>query len=227
MNKILFILLSSSLFSFIGYNSIGDKNKYFEGEVTYEINYNPTDENVDPERIQELVGSKMILTYKEGNQKKQYFAPNGKLLTERFLNIKNKKSYSRRHDSDTIVWIDITKNDTKTTIEMVKDEIVSDHPCTVIKTNSVVTGPGFNGKTFESTGLYKYAKDLPVNPEWYKDYKEGNFNETIKVGKGIVVEEFNKHKYWEQHLKVVKVTERKVKNREFKIELNGAPLKQI
>ena len=227
MKRIIILIFSISLFSFINYNSDLKKEKYFEGQVTYEIEYSPYDKKFQPERIKELVGSKMILTFKKGNYKKEYFSPNGKLLQERILNLKDKKSYLRTSDSDTIYWMDITKNDSKTSFEILNDSIILNHPCTVIKTKTIVSGDNFNGRSFEVGGLFKYAKDLPINPSWYKDYKEANFNEIAKSGKGIAIVTINKGIYWEQKINVKTITERKVKKRELKINLNNAPLKEL
>ncbi|MGJ8593129.1 MAG: hypothetical protein ACSHXF_11300 [Aquaticitalea sp.] len=169
----------------------------------------------------------MILTFKKGNFKKEYFSPSGKLLQKRILNLKSQKSYIKTFDSDTIFWIDITKNDSKTTFEILNDSTILNHPCTVIKTKTIVTGDSYNGQSFEVGGLFKYAQDLSINPSWYKNYKEGNFNEIAEVGKGIPIVTINKGIYWEQRLMVSSITERKVKNSELKMKLKNYPLKEL
>jgi len=227
MKRTILLIFSISLFSFIDNNSNFKKTTYFEGQITYEIEYSPYEKKFAPERIKELIGSKMILTFKKGNYKKEYFSPNGELLQERILNLKDKKYYFRTNDSDTIYWMDITKNDSKTTFEVLSDSSILNHPCTIIKTKTIVSGESFNGQSFEIGGLFKFAQDLPINPNWYKDYKEGNFNEIAKSGKGIAIVTINKGIYWEQRIKAISIIERKVKKSELNINFNNAPLKKI
>lgn len=228
MKRLILLIFSITLLSPIDYNSSLEKTKYFEGQVIYNIEYTPYNKNFSPDRIKEMVGSKMILTFKKGNYKKEYFSPNGELLQERILNLKDYKSYMSTKDSDTIFWIDITKNTSKTTFEVLKDSTILNHPCTIIKTKSAVSLKSHNEEPFEIEGIFKYAKDLPVNPDWYVNYKEGNFNEIIESGKGISIETINRGMYWEQQIKVVLIIERKVKKSEVKIKINNkTPLQEL
>ena len=75
------------------------------------------------QKLKELIGSKMVLTFKKGNYKKEYFSPNGDALEQRFLILKDEKSYQKTNSSDTISWFDFTQEDTKTTFEVLKAQI--------------------------------------------------------------------------------------------------------
>lgn len=228
MKKITLLLCSISFLSFVGNDEYIDNTIYFEGQVTYEIEYSPYDENISPLKLKELIGSTMVMTFKKGNYKKEYFSPDGSLVQQRNLNLKEERSYLRTTDSDTIYWIDITKNDTKTLFETLKDSTILGHPCKVIQTNSIVTGKNFGGKPFEVEGVTSYAKDLPVNPDWYTHYYEGNFNEIIEVAKGIAIVTIDKGIFWEQRMKLKSVVPRRVSNKEIRIEISkDRPLKQL
>ncbi|MBR9845376.1 MAG: hypothetical protein GYB35_04315 [Algicola sp.] len=211
----------------MNYKSDINASKYFEGQITYDIEYTPYDTEIESRRIKELIGSKMILTFKKGNYKKSYYSPSGKLLQERVLKLKDKKSYLRTYNSDTIFWFDITKNDSKTSFKVLSDTTILNHPCTVIKTTSIISGNHLDNKSMEVDGLFIYAIDLPVNPNWYKEYKEGKFNEIVKSGKGIVLATVNKGIYWEQTISARIITERKVRARELEVILKDHPLKQL
>ncbi|WP_107037547.1 hypothetical protein [Brumimicrobium mesophilum] len=190
---------------------------FFEGQIVYDIDYKPYEQNFSSERLKEMIGSRMILTFKDGNFKKEFFSSDGSKLSERTLSLKDKKLYSKSNDSDTVLWIDITVTSTKVTFEKLKDSVVFEYPCTIISTKTVVT---FDNEIYNVAALYNYAKDLPINPEWYVDFKEGNFYEIMKVGKGIAVREVNKGLFWEQKLEMRSISHRKVKNSEIKVKLN-------
>ncbi|QIE58985.1 hypothetical protein G5B37_05235 [Rasiella rasia] len=228
MKRVLVLVVCFACFSFMCGNQNTPTRDYFEGQVVYDITYTPYSDSYPIERLKELIGSKMVLTFKNGNYKKEYYAPNGELVQERFVQLKHDKSYFRTKDSDTVYWVDITINDTKTTFTVLKDTVVMNHPCRIITTKSTVSGEGFEGKPIEVKGVTTYAQDLPVNPKWYNNFYEGNFNEISKEGKGIAIVTVNKGMFWEQTLSMTSVTHRKVKNKEIKIKnLKSAPLKQL
>lgn len=223
-----FLLLASILLSsFINYDSSIINEPYFEGQITYDIEYTSYSEKFQLEKIKEFVGSKMILTFKDGNYKKEYFSPSGTLLQKRILNLKDRKSYLKTSDTDTIFWVDITKNDSKTTFEVLNDTIILKHPCTVIKTKTIVSGKNFKEKSIEVEGLFSYAKDLPINPIWYNEYMESDFKEISKFGKGIAILTINKGMFWEQRIIATAIEKRKVKKTELDINLKNVPLKEL
>lgn len=228
MKQIFLLLFSIFLFSFISYNPSSVKPRYFEGQVTYSIEYAPYDDRFLPERIKEHIGSKMVLTFKNGDYKKEFFAPDGTLLQERFLNLKEEKTYLKVHDTDTIYWVNITKSDSKTKFEVLNDSTIFDHLCKVIKTKTTVTGPEFGEEPIEMEGFYMYAKDLPINPDWYTNFYEENYNDIVKEAKGITLLSINKGIYWEQTTKVTSISKRKVKRSELAIDIDkDAPLKEL
>lgn len=204
-----------------------EKEKHFEGQITYEIEYTPYNNDFSAERIKALIGSRLVLTFKKGNYKKEYFSPNGELLQERFLILKDKKNYQRTSTSDTIYWIDITKYASKTVFTVLKDSTFLNHPCTIVETESIVTIDGFNREPQKVGGIFKYAKDLSINPKWYKNYKEGNFNNIVKSAPGIAIQSINKGVYWEQTITMISITRRKVLKSELNIDLKDVPLKKL
>lgn len=221
----LLILVSLSQFLFIFHSFAQDELEYFEGQIIYDIEYTPTDDRFSAEDIAEWIGSKMILTFKDGNYKKEYFSPDGTKINERILVLKDNKSYSISNDSDTVLWVDITKHSTKTTFERLEDSTILNHPCTVIKAKATVN---MSNEIYKVEALYFYAKDLPINPTWYIDFKEGNFYDIMKLGKGIAVLEVNKGLFWEQKLMMNSVFPRKVKKSELKLQLKkDTPLKEL
>jgi hypothetical protein len=228
MKQILLLLFSIFLLSFVGYNPNAEKPKYFEGQITYDIEYAPYEKRFKAEKIKEHLGSKMVLTFKDGDYKKEYFAPDGKLLQVRALNLKEEKTYLKLHDSDTIFWFDITKNESFTKFEILKDSTVFNYPCKVVKTNTTMTIKNFSNESVDLDAMYLYAIDLPINAAWYENYYEGNFNEIAKIGEGIALLSIIKGLYWEQTIKVTSVNKRKVKRSELTIKIDkDASLKEL
>ncbi|NHN28129.1 hypothetical protein FIA58_020820 [Flavobacterium jejuense] len=227
MNKIFILIFSALIFYSAGHKLDSKRKKYFEGEIIYKIEYEPYEEKYQADRIKELIGSKMVLTFKHGNYKKEYFSPDGKLLQKRVLKLKDKKSYFKTYDSDTIYWIDITVNESKTQFKQLNDTVILNHPCNTIRTKTVVTGENFGGQSFEVGGVFNYAQDLAINPKWYEDYKEGNFNEIAELAKGVSLRTINEGVYWEQKIVAVSINRRKVKKSEFDINLTDKPVKKL
>ncbi len=102
------LILISFTISFLSCTSIKTnktKKKYFEGIVTYNIDYESFHKNFTRESLKETIGSKMILTFKNGNYKKEFFSPDGKLLNVRFLDLQKNRLYGKLFDNDTIFFL--------------------------------------------------------------------------------------------------------------------------
>jgi hypothetical protein len=169
------------------------------------------------------MGDEMIMTFKEGNYTKRFYTPNGNLVTEIFLDIEKGKSYYKSFDNDTIYWFDITKNDSKTTFKRSKDSSIIDQPTIVIHTESVI------GKTSEKVKAeIHFAKNIKVNPLWYSNYKEGNFNEYIQVGKGVQLRFVMNTPYWTKIINANSIEHKLINKADLKCVLNeNSILKEI
>lgn len=190
------------------------KNPFFEGTIVYSTKYQPYSPIFKEEELMELICSKIIMTLKNGNYKKQYISSNGNIISERYLDLESQKSYLKEIDNDTIYWFDITKSDTKTTFRLLNDTIISSFQLRGIETTSIVKLPNSNMPPVKLKGAFYYSKKYKVNPDWYKDYNEDNFNDIIKYGKGIQLFEFHKGLFWEQKIYAEKVLPEKVNEKE-------------
>lgn len=229
MKHLFFIFITLLAFSC---NSIKHENQnntgYFEGVITYEIDYEPYNKHITPDLLKDQIGEKMILTFKDGNYKKEYFAPNGKLLGVRVLNLQENKMYLRSHDRDTTFWFDIRKADTKTNFSRGNDTIIFNHPAVVIETTSSVKSSELPDKVYEISDKTYFSKKLKVNPNWYKNFKEASFDEIIAVGKGIRIFEVNKGIYWIRTTKAIDIKEKSINKETLKIKLDSTTiLKEI
>jgi len=223
MKYLISILLMIFIFSCTSTKEV-TQDKYFEGEIVYNIDYSNISVELSANYLEENIGDKIILTFKNGNQKKEYYSKSGKLLSVRFLDLEQKKSFSKSTNEDTVNWVDITKQDTKLTFEQIKDSTVMGYSVVGVKT---VGSTIVNDETFYLSGQFYYAKKLRINPEWYKDYYEANFNEIIKIGKGITISQVSNTPYWITTLNATRVKRRKVKDSELKFNLTGYKLKEL
>ena len=204
------------------------QNKFFEGKIEYNVMYKPYSSKFTEEDLKNMVCSKIIAIFKDGNYKKQYFSPSGELISERYLDLKNKKSYARYAKNDTIYWFDITKNDTKTTFTKLNDTIILDYNLRAVETESIVKVPYSSAKEIKLKGYYYYSKKYKVNPKWYKNYAESNFNEIIHYGKGIQLFETHQGLFWEQNISVKDITYQKIEKSELILFLNeNIPQKEL
>lgn len=185
---------------------ISEKDSFFEGTVTYLVKYQPYTTHFKEEALKEFICSKIIFTFKNGNYRKQYVSSNGKIISERYLDLKHKKSYLKQMDNDTMYWFDITKRDNKATFKPLRDTIITNYNLRGIETESVVSVPDLGTDSIKLKGIFYFSKKYKVNPDWYKDYHEDNFDEMINYGKGIQLFELHKGFFWEQYIYVETVT---------------------
>ena len=205
-----------------------EKESYFEGVITYSIDYLPLSDNYSRESLKEFIGAKMILTFEQGNFKKEYYSSNGNLLSQRYLNLDDQRSYSKSIGNDTIYWFDITKLDSRTEFIRIRDTTILNHPTIGIGTETFVSGVGFGDKTFRVVGEYYYSKSLRVDPNWYVNYKEGNFNEIIKVGKGIQLLTISEGLFWAQIISAQSIEIKDIEKSDITLEIKeDALLKEL
>lgn len=229
MNLKILIFLSTLTFSCIAPNKSGtSRNPYFEGVVTYEISYQPYSDRFQEKDLQESIGSKMMLSFKDGNLKKEYFSSNGALLYVRYLHVKEKKAYSTSPGSDTIYWIDLTKNDSKTIFSRIADTTILSQQTIGIETKTTTISNDFPNQVFQVSGNYFYSTELRVDPNWYQNCIEGNYDEIIQIGKGIQLLMINNGVFWTQKMTAVKIEKRDVSLNEVTLKLpKKAVLKEL
>ena len=201
---------------------------YFEGEIHFTITYDSVPSNMNSKFLEDVIGSKMILVFKNGNHRKEYYSPQGKLISQRFLDLSVLKSFNIRPDEDTVFWFDITKPDSKTNFTKINDTIIKDYKCITIRSKTLTPNPQNKEQNLVIKSIYQAATELAVNPTWFSEYNEGNFNEMIKLTKSLVIETYEKGPFWNTTIIADKIIWRKVKNNELEIEnLKGRPLKEL
>lgn len=191
---------------------------YFEGEIVYEQTFVPHEEypHISAKDIAEKIGSRYLLKYKKGFQKREYYSPSGQLLTVRYLDLQANRSYHRYIGKDTVYYYDVGINDSKTTFTPPKDTILEQHPCKVIHAIARINEPQ-SSYTIPYTTYY--ATDLPVNPKWFEHYREGDFDKVIQLAKGIMIQTYTHELYWKRQVNAKAIKWRKVHPKEIQFEL--------
>jgi hypothetical protein len=209
--------------------SSADSNHYFEGVITYDIDYDiPDSLDFTVNQLKEFVGAKMVMKFKEGNHLKQFYSSNGRLLNERVLLLEEKRYYNIVSDLDTLFYLDITKPETKTEFTRVKDSIIFNQVTIAIETNSIVPDLGYGAGPQNFVGRYHFSKELLIDPDWFKDYAEANYYEIMKMGKGIHLAFITRGRYWKQIMTAVSIQQKEVEMIDIKGRLNfDFPLREL
>ncbi len=201
---------------------------YFEGEIHFTIDYDSVPTYIGINYFKENQGSKMIMVFKNGSNRKEYYSPDGKLLTQRFLDLESNKFYGIDMDEDTVYWYYTNIADSKTDFVQLNDTTIRDYECLTVRAKTVLPHPSDSLKDYVVKSVYYIAKELAINPLWYVDYLEGNYNEMVQVTKAIALETHQKWPNWNTSIIIDKVIWRKVKKREIKVpRLNGRLLKEL
>lgn len=221
-NNFSLLILSLLLFSCNTQKTISKIN-YFEGIITYDLEYLLKDDRFSESQLKNNIGAKMKLYFKNGNYLKQFYSSQGELLSETCLNLNENKSFNKQIGNDTIYWMNIRNNDSKTTFTQKQDSIICNEPTIVLKTKTTITGPGFKNNSYNVTGELHFSKNLKVNPLWYQYYLEGNFNEQIKIGKGMQLLYINNGPFWTKRTTATLIEHKKLKSNDifFKLERNS------
>lgn len=191
---------------------------YFEGEIVYEIEFVAHDENFTSEELLASKGSKMVLTFIEGKYKTVYYSPDGKVVSRRYFNPADKKAYIATPHTDTIYWIDITKNTSTVSFKRIKDGSVLDEPTIRVKIEYLSSPQNDPNTVFRTTACIQFAKNLKVNPRWYADYKDGRYNEIMQIGRGAQLQYTIDNGLWEQRVTAVEIRPGKVNEKELKFK---------
>lgn len=179
---------------------------YFEGQVNYELNYEFLTENSEfREMVLSAAPNKSTLLYKNGNYFKHYYRNDTLINTTLFL-ADPCMIYYISLDSDTVAYISMKTTDVNT--DMVKydtGETILGYTTSSI--SSLMTGKkGSEVEGLQIKQVYHNCMDLPINPEHFKDFIQGRYNEFVKKYPGISLQNeliyFNAYKETETAIKI-------------------------
>jgi len=164
-------------------NLHAQKNTFFEGTVTYKIEYTPLKKDISVERIEQAHGSKMTFTIKNGFTEKKYFTGSGKLLQTRIFNPNDNLNILYNYNSDTGFQYHPSINTFKTIeFTQLKDSVMDGITLEGIK---VKVEPINNPHSYAMTFWYYFDRKLKVDPTKYEKFKEGDWDKVIAQKKSV------------------------------------------
>ncbi len=159
-----------------------NKNRYFEGEIHYEISYQLYDETVRIEDVKKRSGEKFIYSFKEGKTRKDYYYENN-LIKVRIYDPKENLNSMFYPGWDTIYqYTPHGKDFNLIEYTNVPDTIIDGRMLEGIKVISKFI-------TKEAPNLiytWYFDKSLKINPDWFKESKEGNWHQLMADKKSLV-----------------------------------------
>jgi hypothetical protein len=212
MRKIILFLLGLSVLT--SFYFIQKSKDYFEGRVEYEVSYQPFDTRFNEEDLLENDGSKIILTFKEGNYKREYYGKTGKLIKKVTYNQKENVLYIVANDtiyyySPVGTYMQLNK------LIQGKDEKVLNQVC---KSYYVELFDPLAPAPIQTT-KYQYFVDpqLSVNPDWYRQFTEGSWDKIMASLNSITLKHTMEQEWYKQTVTATRVDRRKIELAEFKI----------
>jgi hypothetical protein len=166
MSKIKYLIV------FLICNTISSQ-EYFEGLVTYSVNYESKLTNVSSSQFNKLMGTEQYYAIKKGNYKSVF---NGSFIKLQIYRSDENRNYSLTAKSDTLYYESYSKNKEKALSYEVKknQDTIMGIPCDLI----IV-------KTEKSKTSFYFNSDYKVNPESFKEHNYGNWYYIISKTKSL------------------------------------------
>jgi hypothetical protein len=161
--------------------------KYFEGIVEYEIKGESYMQGVSDNELRERIGASLRLYFKNGTYMREYVDGAGYTLRKLFY-LKDKNmmyDYNPIASPDTVYVVDPTEAAyVSYKIEQGKPETVLNYKCPAAVISAKYCFP-----PVQDTGnvimTYYFSPELPVDPEWHKDFYV--WKDVIKEYKSIAI----------------------------------------
>ncbi len=162
----------------------GQGNKrFFEGTVTYDIEYTPLKKEVTVENLNKHFGSKLIFSTRSGFTKKCFYDGTDTLLETRIFDpnsvlnsriLKNRDTVYQYHPSNNVY--------TTLALEELPDTVIDGSHLEGIKIVMKIT----KSKHGNPISIwYYFDKELRTDPKYFSKFTEGDWNKIIKMKKAI------------------------------------------
>ena len=164
----------------------GFSQKYFEGVVEYEITFQASSPDINEAALKRIFGTKLKFYYKEGTYMREYLNENDNSIRKYiYLATNNRMYFVEMKDQDTITFHDASDKPFEN-YQIVKGETdtILDCSCPSWKINYRHFEKNFND-TINFREQYFFCHQLPVNPDYYKNYYI--WSEVIKKEKSVAL----------------------------------------
>lgn len=145
------------------------KNIYFEGIITYTIDYkSKLNPNENP------FGDTLVVYSKNGLLKRKYNTKQVGGISVEILDPDEGMIYMELFGNDTIFWHDLKRTSSFTTLTKTSnsksDVTILGNKCDILTTRILFEDNEFSFRTDEK---YYYSTALKLDPSWFKNYKYG------------------------------------------------------
>lgn len=158
---------------------------YFEGHIFYTITYTTTDPALDLVRLSELRGTRMVMSFKEGNFVQEYFNKQGRPVQKSIRNVAENRYYLTFPGLDTIYYTDTRNTGHVTQLNVIGQQVIAGYPCQEVLSVSMPT-PDY--PHFEPVRTRLFVTDsLRIDPAWYANYVDGAYDELARMIPGCTL----------------------------------------
>src|SRR5215831_12275509 len=148
-------------FVFIALNSFGQAKHYFEGKITYKLEFDARGGNVTVATFQRSLGNGVTLFFKHGNY---YHRFDGGIMEYDMYNQTENKLYTKMRNNDTIFWSDCSLPEDKI---LGLDSAAKKESILGIKCNELTM------RQKDMTHIQYYNSDsITINPDWFKNFRK-------------------------------------------------------
>ena len=147
---------------------------YFEGQITYQLKYEPKTANLTKEQAKEFFGNEQVYTIKEDKYKSTM---NGKMqMTQTYLGTDT--IFMTTSQTKELLWIDATRsNDEILNTEIIKNvEVINGYNCDLL----IITSKKGNLKYF-------YNSSFRINEHYFKNHVVGFWDICTKRTNSIML----------------------------------------
>ncbi|RMA57648.1 hypothetical protein [Ulvibacter antarcticus] len=206
-----------------------ERKDFFEGKVTYQLEYDPIHKNATVEFLEENYGVTEIMYYKNGFYKKVTLNREGDTVKTIIHNPIEKRLYGTH----------ISTGDTIMTYSSL-DEVMADYKSTKVEKETIL-----NLKTFgirydfkmktefvtygveKSSITYYFTKKFKINPENHKNQKDGFYDEIVEQNPFLILKTISNDNFIKEETKTAtEIKEYKIDDSIFKVD-STKPIKDI
>jgi hypothetical protein len=198
------------------------KERFFEGIITYKIEFAKGDPYFLPEFLDTAFGSREEYYFKEGYYKAKYFDSKGNLIFTRIYDRSRNRNYYIDPDKDSIRTdsAGVVKSNC-TGIRTANTSKVLGHLC---------TGYGMNfwqeteQKVYQWSDTMYFGNVLKINPEWFAGYRDQDWFDLMKETRSLPLKRIQDGDMYKETATLVKIRRCKLDMKEFAVP-DGRPLK--
>ena len=219
MKIISYIIIIVSLFSFC----LNENNKVFEGVISFDLSYTDIDEKVLMQTICALSGDS-VSSYHNSKGDLQLSYCKGEIVSTSWFDSGENKLYFHPESMDTLFFYSSSISDFNAYIEKTNEfENILEYKCQKF----IVTLIPRSGRV-NDTIRYEYfiAKDLKIDFNTYKNFKEGGYNELLSMMPGISLKQIFYGKFYTRTKKATRIEKRSINLNDYKTK-EKLPIKEL